>query len=87
MDGLTDALITEIARQSDLQVLSHATTQDYRNSQKTMREIAAELEIQAFVQGSILRLGNRIRISARLLDNVGETCPELLTAPAGAFWS
>jgi TolB-like protein/Flp pilus assembly protein TadD len=68
VDGLTDALITEIARQSDLRVVSHTTTQGYRNSQKTAREIAAELEIQAIVEGSILRSGNRIRISARLLD-------------------
>jgi TolB-like protein len=70
VDGLTDALITEIARQSDLRVLSHTTTKDYRNSHKTVREIAAELEIQAIVEGSVLRSGNRIRISARLLDAV-----------------
>ena len=70
VDGLTDALITEIARQSDLRVVSHATTRGYQNSQKTAREIAAELKIQAIVQGSILRSGNRIRISARLLDAV-----------------
>lgn len=70
VDGLTDALITEIARQSDLRVVSHAATRGYRNSQKTAREIAAELKIQAIVQGSILRSGNRIRISARLLDAV-----------------
>ncbi len=72
VDGLTDALITEIARQSDLRVVSHATIQGYRNSRKTAREIAAELKIQAIVQGSILRSGNRIRISARLLDAVRE---------------
>lgn len=70
VDGLTDALITEIARQSDLQVVSHDAMQSYRNSQKTAREIAAELEVEAVVEGSILRLGNRIRITVRLLDAV-----------------
>ena len=70
VDALTDALITEIARRSDLRVVSHTATQGYRNSQKTSPEIAAELQSQAIVEGSILRLGNRIRISARLLDAV-----------------
>ncbi len=70
VDGLTDALITEIARQSDLRVMSPAATRGYRNSQKTAREIAAELGIQAIVEGSILRSGDSIRISARLLDAV-----------------
>jgi TolB-like protein/thioredoxin-like negative regulator of GroEL len=72
VDGLTDALITEIGRQSDLRVVSDTAARGYRNSQKTVREIAAELEIQAIVEGSVLRLGNRIRISARLLDAVRE---------------
>jgi TolB-like protein len=70
VDVLTDALITEIAGQSDLCVVSHNVTQGYRNSRKTAREIAAELEVQAVVEGSILRQGSRIRISARLLDAV-----------------
>jgi TolB-like protein len=67
-DGLTDALITEIARQTYLRVVPHATTQRCRNSHKSAREIAAELKIDAIVEGSILRSGNRIRISVRLLD-------------------
>lgn len=70
VDGLTDALITEIARQSDLRVVSHAAARGYQNSQKTASEIAAELRIQAVVQGSILRSGNRIRITVWLLDAV-----------------
>ncbi len=72
VDGLTEALITEIARQSDLRVVSHTATRAYRDSQKTAREIGAELKIQAIVEGSILRSGNRIRISVQLLDAVGD---------------
>lgn len=70
VDGLTDALTIEIARQSDLRVVSRTTAQGYRNSQKTAREIAAELGVEAIVEGTILRSGSRIRISARLLDAV-----------------
>jgi TolB-like protein len=72
VDGLTDGLITEMARQSGLRVVSRKTTQRYRNSSKTAREIAAELKVSTLAEGSILRSGDRIRISARVLDAVGD---------------
>ena len=72
VDGLTDALITEMARLSGLRVVSRTTMQRYKNSSKTVREIAAELKVPTIVEGSVLRSGDRIRISARLLDAVGD---------------
>ncbi len=68
VDGLTDALITEMALASDLRVVSRPSVLRYKNSQLTIRQIARELDVQALVEGSILRTGDRIRISARLLD-------------------
>lgn len=70
VDGLTDALITEMARRSHLRVVSRMTMVKYVNARQSMREIAQELNVQAIVEGSILRAENRIRISARLLDAI-----------------
>lgn len=68
VDGLTDALITDMAQRSGLRVVSRTTMLRYKGAQKSTREIAAELKVQAIVEGSILRVGDRIRISARLLE-------------------
>lgn len=67
-DGLTDMLITELAQQSGLRVISHLTMLRYRDSPRSLSQIAQELDVQAIVEGSILRSGDRIRISVRLLD-------------------
>ncbi len=70
VDGLTDALITEMVRRSRLRVVSRMSMSSYKDSQKNARQIAEELNVQAIVEGSILRSGSRIRISARLLDAI-----------------
>ncbi len=67
VDGFTDSLVTEMALRSDLRVVPRITTERYRNAQEDSRRIANELDVQAVVEGSILRSGDRIRISARLL--------------------
>ncbi|SDF40288.1 winged helix-turn-helix domain-containing protein [Terriglobus roseus] len=72
VDGLTDSLITEMAVRSGLRVVPRPTAQRYRNSSLSMREIARELEVEAIVEGSVLRSGDRIRISARLLHALDE---------------
>jgi TolB-like protein/tetratricopeptide (TPR) repeat protein len=68
VDGLTDSLVTAMAVASDLRVVSRPSMQIYKDSRLSSREIAKELNVQALVEGSILRAGDRIRISARLLD-------------------
>lgn len=67
-DGLTDMLITELAQQSGLRVISHRTMLRYQETPLGLSQIAEELGVQAIVEGSILRSGDRIRISVRLLD-------------------
>lgn len=68
VDGLTDSLITEMVLASDLHVVSRSRVLRYKDSQLGVRQIAKELNVQALVEGSILRSGDRIRICVRLLD-------------------
>ncbi len=70
VDGLTDELITEMARRSRLRVVPRISMSRYKDSHQSARAIAAELNVQAIIEGSVLRSASRIRISARLLDTV-----------------
>jgi eukaryotic-like serine/threonine-protein kinase len=67
-DGMTEALITDLARIKQLDVISRTSAMRYRNSTKRLPEIARELSVDAIVQGSVLREGNRVRISAQLIE-------------------
>jgi TolB-like protein/predicted Zn-dependent protease len=67
-DGMTEALITDLARIKGLDVISRTSAMLYRNSSKRLPEIARELSVDAVVQGSVLRAGNRVRISAQLIE-------------------
>lgn len=67
-DGLTDMLITELAQQSRLRVISHLTMQRYKDSPLSLQQVAQGLGVQSMVEGPIPRSGDRIRISVRLLD-------------------
>jgi eukaryotic-like serine/threonine-protein kinase len=66
-DGMTEALITDLARIKGLDVISRTSAMLYRNSSKRLPEIARELSVDAVVQGSVLRSGNRVRVSAQLI--------------------
>ena len=57
-----------IGRIKDLDVISRTSAMLYRNSPKRLPEIARELSVDAVIQGSVLRDGNRVRISAQLID-------------------
>ena len=58
VNGMHDALISELSKISALTVRSRQSTLQYRNSDKTMPEIAAELRVDALVEGSVMLLGN-----------------------------
>ena len=66
-DGLTEALITNLARISSLRVLSRTTAVCYRGAHKPLPEIARELSVDGIVEGTVLRAGDRVRISAQLV--------------------
>ncbi len=67
-DGMTETLITDVAKISGLRVISHTTVLRYRRSGKTLPEIARELKVDAVVEGSVARQGDRVRVTAQLVE-------------------
>jgi TolB-like protein/DNA-binding winged helix-turn-helix (wHTH) protein/Tfp pilus assembly protein PilF len=67
-DGMTDELITELASIPNLRVVSRTSVMQDKGSHKSLRQIAEELKVDAIVEGSIVRSGNRVRITAQLID-------------------
>src|SRR5437762_4659447 len=72
-EGLTEALITTLAKIGELRVVSRTSAMQYKNVRKPLREIARELEVDAIVEGTVLRAGHRVRITAQLIDAAKET--------------
>jgi TolB-like protein/DNA-binding winged helix-turn-helix (wHTH) protein/tetratricopeptide (TPR) repeat protein len=71
-DGLTDALIAEIAKIGRFKVISRTSAMQYKNSRKSLSTIAEELHVDGVIEGSVLRLGRRVRITAALIAAGGE---------------
>jgi TolB-like protein/DNA-binding winged helix-turn-helix (wHTH) protein len=67
-DGMTEELITELAKLSGLRVISHTSVERYKNTKKALPDIAQELGVDAIVEGAVLRSNNRVRITAQLID-------------------
>ena len=70
VDGMHDALITEIAKLGVLRVTSRTSVMQYRGEKKPLKEIAKELGVDAVIEGSVLREGSRVRITAQLIRGV-----------------
>ena len=71
-DGMTDELITELSKIGTLRVISRTSAMHYRGTSKTLPEIARELNVEAIVEGSVVRSGNQVRITAKLIDAPSE---------------
>ena len=67
-DGITEALITTLAQIESLRVASRTSAMHYRASGKPIPQIAKELKVDAIVEGSVARSGNRVRIDAQLIE-------------------
>ena len=67
-DGMTDELITELARIPNLRVVSRTSVMADKGSHLSLPEIARQLNVDAIVEGSVVRSGDRIRITAQLID-------------------
>ena len=72
-EGLTEALITTLAKIGELRVVSRTSAMLYKGVRKSLREIARELEVDTIVEGTVLRAGHRVRITAQLIDPMKET--------------
>jgi TolB-like protein/DNA-binding winged helix-turn-helix (wHTH) protein/Tfp pilus assembly protein PilF len=66
-DGMTDALITDLAQSKSLRVISRSSTMHYKGTQKRLSEIAKELNVSAVVEGAVVRSGDRVRVDAQLI--------------------
>jgi TolB-like protein/DNA-binding winged helix-turn-helix (wHTH) protein/Flp pilus assembly protein TadD len=67
-DGMTDQLITDLGQISALRVISRTSAMAYKRVHKPLAEIARELNVQAVVEGTVLRSGERVRITAQLIQ-------------------
>src|SRR5712692_4667160 len=76
-DGLTESLITALAKIGGLRVISRTSIMQYKHVRQTLPQIARELSVDAIVEGSVRRDGNRVRITAELIE--GRTDQHLWT--------
>lgn len=67
-DGMTEELITALAQIHSLRVISRTSVTQFKQPRKKLPEIAAELNVDAVVEGSVLRSGDQVRITVQLLD-------------------
>ena len=67
-DGVHEDLLTQLALIGELKVVSRTSVEEYRKTTKSARQIATELGVASLVEGSVRRSGNRVRITAQLID-------------------
>ena len=72
-DGMTDALITELAKINALKVISRTSIMHYKSTEKSLPEIAKELNVDTIVEGSVLREEKRIQVTIQLIDAPTDT--------------
>jgi TolB-like protein/DNA-binding winged helix-turn-helix (wHTH) protein/Tfp pilus assembly protein PilF len=67
-DGVTEALIGELAKLRNFRVISRTSVMQYRGTKKPLPEIARDLNVELVLEGSVARFGDRVRLSVQLLD-------------------
>lgn len=67
-EGMTEELITDLSKLGALRVISRTSAMHYKGTNKTLPEIARELNVDGVVEGTVMRSGNRVRITAQLIQ-------------------
>lgn len=67
-DGMTEEILTKLAQLDNLKVIARTSVMRYKNSDKSIREIAGELGVETVLEGSIRKFGDDLRITAQLID-------------------
>ena len=67
-DGMTDELIAHLAKIRSLRVISRTSSMEYKGAHKTLSQIARDLHVDSVVEGTVLRSGDRVRITAELVQ-------------------
>ena len=65
-DGMTESLITELGKISSPRVISRQSVMQYKSSKKSLQEIAGELKVDAVLEGTVERSGDRVRVTIHL---------------------
>ncbi len=68
VDGMTDALSAELSKIKALRVISRTSAMQYKDTDKVIPEIVKELGVDAVIEGSVLKAGNDVRVTAQLVD-------------------
>ena len=71
-EGSTEALIADFARTTQLKVISRTSVMRYKDVTRTIPQIAAELNVDAVIEGSVLRSGDRVRVIVQLVDGASD---------------
>jgi TolB-like protein/tetratricopeptide (TPR) repeat protein len=66
-DGMTEALISSLAKIHSLKIISRTSAMQYKHSEKRLPQIARELSVDAVVEGTVLAIGSRVRVSVQLI--------------------
>jgi adenylate cyclase len=67
-DGLTEELITKLSEISELRVIARTSIMNYKRKEKKISEIGRELNVGSIIEGSVRKAGNKIRVTAQLVD-------------------
>ena len=67
-DGMTEALISDLGKVAGLRVVSRTSVMRYKGTKRPLPDIAQELNVDAVIEGSTLQVGNRVRITAQLIE-------------------
>jgi TolB-like protein len=67
-DGMVDAILDHLFKVGDLKVISRTSSMRYKNTKLTLKEIARELGVSTLLEGSVQKIGNKVRITAQLID-------------------
>ncbi|HSO21314.1 MAG TPA: tetratricopeptide repeat protein, partial [Chondromyces sp.] len=67
-DGVTEEILASLSKITGLRVISRTSAMTYKGTSKSIREIAAELEVGTVLEGSVRRAGNRVRVTAQLIE-------------------
>lgn len=71
-DGMTEALITELARLPGLEVIARTSILRFRDSEEPIAEIARQLGVDVLIEGSATRTGEQVRVTVHLIDGASE---------------
>jgi TolB-like protein/DNA-binding winged helix-turn-helix (wHTH) protein/Tfp pilus assembly protein PilF len=71
-DGMTDALIAVLARLDEVKVISRTSVMRYKDTQASLPEIARALQVEGVIEGTVLRSGDRVRITVQLIRAEGD---------------